>query len=609
MVAIFGTLGNDVLIGSALADIIWGRGGNDTIFGLADNDILIGGAGNDVLNGGLGADLLIGGDGNDTYVVDNGGDDVSEGGTGIDTVNASVSFSIAADALVENLTLFGAAIVGVGNALGNVIQGNAANNTLSGLGGNDRLFGLGGNDNLIGGEGADRLDGGAGVDLMTGGNGSDTYVVNVGGDNVNETGTGIDTVESAISFSLAGDVLVENLTLTAIAALVGIGNALGNVIQGNAANNTLSGLGGNDTLLGLGGNDSLIGGEGSDRLDGGTGADLMTGGNGSDTYVVDAFGDNVNEVGTGIDLVVSGVNFSLVADALVENLTLTGGALVGIGNALGNVIQGNAANNTLSGLVGNDTLLGLGGNDSLIGGEGNDRLDGGFGSNLLTGGNGNDTYVVDDAVADNVNETGSGIDTVQSSVTFSLAGDALVENLTLTGGAAINGFGNALNNTILGNLADNVLAGGLGNDFLSGSSGDDDLLGGAGNDTLSGGAGVDVLTGGLGIDLLFGGAGPDSFVFTIVADSPAAAPDVIGDFVETGDVDFIDLSGIDANTAVAGNQAFTFVGLAFPNDPGEVGFVQVGGNTFVRGNVNGGAVDLLIQLNGLHALSAADFIL
>ncbi len=272
------------------------------------------------------------------------------------------------------------------------------------------------------------------------------------------------------------------------------------------------------------------------------------------------------------------------------------------------MIRGNAANNTLSGLGGSDTLLGFGGNDSLVGGEGNDRLDGGAGADLMTGGNGSDTYVVDNA-GDNVNETGSGIDTVQSSITFNLAGDVLVENLILTGAGAINGFGNALNNTIIGNLADNVLSGGLGNDLLFGSSGDDDLLGGAGNDTLSGGAGVDVLTGGLGSDVMTGGAGPDSFVFNSVADSPVVGFDVIRDFTEAGDVDFINLSAIDANTTVAGNQAFTFVGLAFPNDPGEVGFIQSGGNTFVRGNVNGGAVDFLIRLDGLHALTAADFIL
>jgi len=381
-----------------------------------------------------------------------------------------------------------------------------------------------------------------------------------------------------------------------------------NFLVGSALSDIIWGRGGNDTIFGLGSNDVLIGGAGNDVLNGGLGADLLIGGDGNDIYVVDNGADDVSETGSGIDTVQSSISFSLAGDALVENLTLTGAAAInGVGNGLNNVIQGNGANNVLSGLGGNDTLRGLGGNDTLFGGEGGDRLDGGLGADLMTGGNGNDTYVVNVA-GDNVNEAGSGIDTVESSISFSLVGDALVENLTLTGAAAINGVGNGLNNTILGNLADNTLNGLGGSDLLVGNAGDDDLLGGAGNDTLSGGAGVDVLTGGLGSDLLIGGAGPDSFVFTSVSDSPVAAFDVISDFVEAGDVDFIDLSQIDA-IAGPGNQAFTFVGLAFPNDAGEVGFVQSGGNTFVRGNVDGGAVDFLIRLNGLHNLTAADFIL
>ena len=48
-----------------------------------------------------------------------------------------------------------------------------------------------------------------------------------------------------------------------------------------------------------------------------------------------------------------------------------------------------------------------------------------------------------------------------------------VENLTLTGAAAINGTGNALDNTIIGNAADNTLNGGGGDDMLMGGLGDD----------------------------------------------------------------------------------------------------------------------------------------
>ncbi|MCW9681150.1 lectin-like protein, partial [Dolichospermum planctonicum UHCC 0167] len=102
------------------------------------------------------------------------------------------------------------------------------------------------------------------------------------------------------------------------------------------------------------------------------------------------------------------------------------------------------------------------GNDTLNGGAGNDTLDGGVGIDALIGGTGNDIYIVDsstDIIVENANE---GIDTIQSSVTLTLATN--VENLTLTGTAAINGTGNASNNVITGNSANNTLNGGAGND-------------------------------------------------------------------------------------------------------------------------------------------------
>ena len=134
----------------------------------------------------------------------------------------------------------------------------------------------------------------------------------------------------------------------------------------------------------------------------------------------------------------------------MENLTLTGVAAVnGTGNALANLLTGNIAANILTG------------------GAGNDTLDGGAGNDTLIGGTGDDTYIVD-APGDVVTElTGEGTDTIQTGITYTLAALANVENLTLTGVAAVNATGNALANVLTGNIAANTLTGGAGNDTLT----------------------------------------------------------------------------------------------------------------------------------------------
>ena len=94
----------------------------------------------------------------------------------------------------------------------------------------------------------------------------------------------------------------------------------------------------------------------------------------------------------------------------------------------------------------------------------------------MVGGLGNDTYLVDNT-GDVVTETSTlvtEIDTVQASINYTLG--ANVENLTLTGTAAINGTGNALANTITGNSGANTVDGGAGNDTLSGGAGNDTYI-------------------------------------------------------------------------------------------------------------------------------------
>ncbi|XXD87305.1 putative Ig domain-containing protein [Pseudomonas sp. Z4-20] len=336
------------------------------------------------------------------------------------------------------------------------INGTSSNDTLSGRSGNDTINGGNGNDLLYGRDGNDRLDGGSGNDTMFGGAGNDVYVVNSALDVLNENANeGSDTAESSITYTLSSN--IENLILTGTTAINGTGNTLANTLTGNSAINTLTGAAGNDTLDGKGGADKLIGGTGDD------------------VYIVDNVGDVITELlNEGIDSVQSSVTYTLATNA--ENLTLLGTtAINGTGNSLNNFLQGNSAANTL------------------MGGAGNDRLDGLAGSDKLVGGAGDDTYVIDstgDTVTENANE---GIDTVETSITYTLGSN--LENITLSGSNAINATGNSLNNTITGNQGNNILSGGAGNDVLIGNAGSDTLNGGTGNDTyqLSRGFGSDTL--------------------------------------------------------------------------------------------------------------------
>ena len=387
-------------------------------------------------------------------------------------------------------------------------------------------------------DGDDLLDGGAGADTMQGGAGNDTYVVDDAGDRVIElNGAGTDLVRSSVTHALAPE--VENLLLTGADAIDGTGNALANQITGNG---------------------------GANVLDGGAGADTMQGGAGNDTYLVDNANDRVTEVaGGGTDLVLSSVTYTLGSE--VENLVLTGiAAINAAGNSLANHITGNGAANSINGGTGADTMQGGAGNDTyfvdnagdrviegawagtdlvrssithtlagqvenliltgtaaingtgntlanqITGNTGANLLDGGAGADTMQGGAGNDTYVVDNASDRVIEAASAGTDLVRSSVTHTLSAE--VENLTLTGSAAIDGTGNTLANQIVGNDAANALNGGGGADTLDGGGGDDTLSnigatggllrGGDGNDHLTGLAGAaDTLDGGNGSDVAF----------------------------------------------------------------------------------------------------------
>lgn len=161
------------------------------------------------------------------------------------------------------------------------------------------------------------------------------------------------------------------------------------------------------------GDDSVTGSSGDDILRGGSGNDTLSGGAGSDTYYVDQPGDVVVEIPReGRDTVVASADYVLGAN--IENLTLTGDAQRGVGNALGNTLIGDEAANTLSGLDGADFLAGNAGNDTLDGGTGSDTY-------AYAIGDGSDTIVDAGPAGETDTLTLSGIDPARVNV-YRLAG-------------------------------------------------------------------------------------------------------------------------------------------------------------------------------------------
>lgn len=176
-------------------------------------------------------------------------------------------------------------------------------------------------------------------------------------------------------------------------------------------------------------------------------------------------------------------------------------------------VHGTNGDDLLVGGTSHDIIVGGSGNDILRGLSGNDRLDGGIGADTMEGGGGDDTFIVnspDDLVVETVND---GTDTVHTGVSYTLTSN--VENLVLTGNAAINGTGNALANRLTGNNSANRLEGREGDDTLYGGNGNDTLNGGDGNDILYGGAGNDLLDGSTGTDTMYGGVGDDIYRLTL----------------------------------------------------------------------------------------------
>ncbi|MCC5662011.1 FG-GAP-like repeat-containing protein [Nostoc sp. XA010] len=271
-----------------------------------------------------------------------------------------------------------------------------------------------------------------------------------------------------------------------------------------------------------------------------------------------------------------------------------------------NTINGGSGNDILNGGAGNDTFKGSQGNDNINGGDGIDTVDysqlgqtitlSGVGTIQKAGGLGQDQLFKVEKIIANANVANNTIDTSQSlpevSITVNLQTQSLAANnvpvlgtLSFTAINFDNVIGTNANDSIVGDNQNNQLSGNNGNDTINGSSGNDRLIGDSGT------------------DLLTGGSGNDIFDFNSVSESkPGLLQDVITDFVGNGNLagDQIDLSTIDANPFIDGDQAFTYIETAAFSAVGQIRYV--GG--ILRGNTNFDFdADFEIQIQGAPALA------
>jgi VCBS repeat-containing protein len=465
-----------------------------------------------------------------------------------------------------------------------------------------------------------------------------------------DLGDGYDTLDYAGTME-AVTVNLATSTATGFTSIAGVESILGgfgnDALTGDAGPNSLAGGAGLDTLTGGDGFDNLHGGDGADSLDGGAGGDRLEGDYGDDVLDGGA-GDDQLKGGIGFDTLTGGtgidrfegdlseLNGDRITDYEADEKIFLEGSLSGAGNvrlvAIGadtelqidgdndgsfetvmtlngtisgtiilsnealstnairivsssavptsgsDLLVGTPAADTIDGLAGDDEIFGLAGNDTLIGGTGTDTLYGSDGNDDLSGGAERD-ILHGDSGADML-EGGGGYDAL-----YGGDGDDVLTDSGTDSDSGSSAF----------------MDGGAGNDILLDSS--------AGRAVLYGGAGNDILIGGIGEDYLYGGDGNDTFVLGSTADSIEGARDQIRDW-ETSDI--IDLADIDANTSIGGNQDFTFLGLGAADltvGQSQLKYFQSFGTTYLVGNATAdNQADFVIQINGLHDLTAAQIL-
>ena len=492
--------GNDILYGGAGEDNLHGQAGDDTLIGGSGLDNLLGGAGYDTYIYSLGDDtnFIHGESGSNKLIFNNinqsemfvsfqNGDaniyvgDIGSGEFGdyvvVKGVGAKGDFNFDIEVNGSAITLDDIRTETVGTSGSDEIIVDGGSYNFVDLGGND-TYQLNSFDKVS----INDKSGPNQIDLSTGGNpvlyelasydGQSGVKLTVNDSELYLIGNPYYTFSWFQLVSADGPIQLQQIAL--------------------ASGETLDAFSGYDNyLLGQEGDDQLNGGSNDDVLEGGLGSDRMEGGAGSDTYkfslndgkdvvIADAASNSFIEFSEGIapedvtlipgshDLTIwyrdtdeitvdsffwLGENYKGIKGIRFFDGTVWEGTVfedkVGdadenntiIGRDVADELYGFGGNDTIEGRGGNDELYGGTGNDTLLGGDGDDLLVGGTGADILEGGNGNDTYLIRDELDQVIENIDGGIDTVYTTVDYTVSADSNVEKFIVDGSG----------NTLIGN--------------------------------------------------------------------------------------------------------------------------------------------------------------